>query len=760
MIIERLEAKHFGIIGDEIDVTFPEEERIGIFGRNETGKSTILQAIETSLFGMKRGRSATLKRDNLVTWGKDEASIALEFRSAGNRYRIEREIGAENGHEARLYALMDGSRELLEDNVTSVDDRIQQITGMDRNSFTKLVCIKQKQLDALKELGKSDREKLVNSVMGMDEFDAADDNLMEDRRALKKEIEQLEQNVKHLKEKKETYEEAQDSEEELSKAIEQIKEDLEEQEETLEAKKEDFERLEWLHDKEEKETLLDEKKDNLESAEKEQERLSGLTDTVEELKKEEKTLTDLEDEHEDTFEELQTLHEEVTSVNEDIDELTDTLEEKNTELAETAAEAGIDGDELELADNIPEQKSTALKQAAGFAIIAVVAVVAGLMVHPLLFAGLVSLYPAYRQYNEFSRLDELTTYHTDITSLNSQIQETKDNLADKKEKRDDLLGEDYENVGNVQSDINDITETLQDEADVENFDGLKEKRKGIQTQIEKKEKEIKELEKEDINDRIEKLNSEMEKLDEQLEELGDEPPENVESVTYTEDAYETAKEEKETAEKELNELKESLKEKQGELKQVKKTVEELDGVDEEFEETEQELEDAEYKKQVLERARAELQHTSQSLREEVLPHAEIVINNLLPTLTESRYARLNIDEDLSFNVHSVDAGEEKERDVFSGGTQDQFLIALRLAFTQSILDSRVRADRYALMMDECTSSSDDQRKQGVFQVLDGMSNVFSQIFIIAHEDISNDVDEHIILERDDNGYTQIQNKSW
>ncbi|UCD73624.1 MAG: hypothetical protein JSW01_03015, partial [Candidatus Bathyarchaeota archaeon] len=91
---------------------------------------------------------------------------------------------------------------------------------------------------------------------------------------------------------------------------------------------------------------------------------------------------------------------------------------------------------------------------------------------------------------------------------------------------------------------------------------------------------------------------------------------------------------------------------------------------------------------------------------------------------------------------------------------DQFLIALRLAFTQSILDSRIQADNYCLLMDECISSSDEPRKQGIFNVLEAMKNTFRQIFIIAHEDISNLVDYHLVLARDENGYTQIRSKSW
>ena len=111
-------------------------------------------------------------------------------------------------------------------------------------------------------------------------------------------------------------------------------------------------------------------------------------------------------------------------------------------------------------------------------------------------------------------------------------------------------------------------------------------------------------------------------------------------------------------------------------------------------------------------------------------------------------------------MYSDEAGSYKGRDIFSGGTQDQFLIALRLAFTKSILSSRVTDDVYALFMDECISSSDGARKHGIFEVLDRMKDVFSQVIIIAHEDVSQCVDYQVVLGRTDKGYARIESKSW
>ena len=63
-------------------------------------------------------------------------------------------------------------------------------------------------------------------------------------------------------------------------------------------------------------------------------------------------------------------------------------------------------------------------------------------------------------------------------------------------------------------------------------------------------------------------------------------------------------------------------------------------------------------------------------------------------------------------------------------------------------------------MDECISSSDEFRQQAIFEVLNLARETFPQILVIAHEDISNFVDYHLTLERNEKGYASLISKSW
>jgi len=245
-----------------------------------------------------------------------------------------------------------------------------------------------------------------------------------------------------------------------------------------------------------------------------------------------------------------------------------------------------------------------------------------------------------------------------------------------------------------------------------------------------------------------------------LKSLEKSKPDRVDKVRYTEERHDKAKEKFEEVQQEHADIKEPYDGNKREIKVLGDEIKRLKPDYDRFPVLEVEVERLKRDFEVRQRVVLEIKETSKELRSKVLPIAGFIINRILPTITDGRYSDLEITEDLKFKVHSMEAGKYKEREVFSGGTQDQFLIALRLAFTESILDSRVKADYYSLLMDECISSSDEVRKQGIFEVLNLMKKTFRQLFIIAHEDISDVVDHHLILTRNARGYMQIRSKSW
>lgn len=113
---------------------------------------------------------------------------------------------------------------------------------------------------------------------------------------------------------------------------------------------------------------------------------------------------------------------------------------------------------------------------------------------------------------------------------------------------------------------------------------------------------------------------------------------------------------------------------------------------------------------------------------------ETNIMRFLPSLTAQRYSLAQIDEkDYRIKVFDRSARGWRGKGVFSGATQDQFSLALRLAFALStILTSRGARPGF-IFLDEPLSGFDSQRRDGLLNLLrNKLSKNFRQIIVISH----------------------------
>jgi exonuclease SbcC len=109
------------------------------------------------------------------------------------------------------------------------------------------------------------------------------------------------------------------------------------------------------------------------------------------------------------------------------------------------------------------------------------------------------------------------------------------------------------------------------------------------------------------------------------------------------------------------------------------------------------------------------------------------MSSILPALTSSRYRAVILDENYGLQVWDPDAGEYKPRDVYSGGTEDQFLLAMRLSFALALMPEVKGHKPEFVFLDEPLSSSDEIRRSGIIEYLaSDLAKKFKQIFIISH----------------------------
>ncbi len=140
-----------------------------------------------------------------------------------------------------------------------------------------------------------------------------------------------------------------------------------------------------------------------------------------------------------------------------------------------------------------------------------------------------------------------------------------------------------------------------------------------------------------------------------------------------------------------------------------------------------ELQSRRYAVQVLTQAR-------QKMIAKVLPGTEQNMCLLLPELTAGRYRHARLDQDYRFQVWDERKRGDTEKKLLSGGTQDQFSLALRLGFAIAALPQEVGTRPGFLFLDEPLSSFDRDRTQALVSLLTRgtITSHFPQVFLISH----------------------------
>ncbi len=124
--------------------------------------------------------------------------------------------------------------------------------------------------------------------------------------------------------------------------------------------------------------------------------------------------------------------------------------------------------------------------------------------------------------------------------------------------------------------------------------------------------------------------------------------------------------------------------------------------------------------------------------QKILPATMEYMRRILPQLTRDRYHDAELDpETYKIKVWDERAGQSgawKEKNIFSGGTKDQFSLALRLAFALATLPQERGTSPGFIFLDEPLGSFDADRASALLYLLtEGeIGRAFDQIFLISH----------------------------
>jgi exonuclease SbcC len=216
-------------------ITFP-DGRLLIHGRNESGKSTIMEAIHYAFYGFALRPTKRAGKEDLISYGKPSAVIELEFSIDDETYQIRREIKRKG---ANVHILNkrdpDGSLSRVTSNATPVNSHILEILhGIDSDALLNSCLVEQKELGKLEASNKQDRIKAMSNLLNLEEFVDAREELRKDRSNLEKTSKDTKLRLQEAKQGSEAYEEAEENKARAEKRLDGIEAEQKDAESILE----------------------------------------------------------------------------------------------------------------------------------------------------------------------------------------------------------------------------------------------------------------------------------------------------------------------------------------------------------------------------------------------------------------------------------------------------------------------------------------------------------------------------------------------
>src|SRR5213594_94307 len=199
-----------------------------ITGLNESGKSTILDAILYALFGRMIRPSQKPGNDEIISYGASDCSVKLEFAIGPDKYRVTREVHRTRPGRALLQELRpDSTTRNLAASFSETTDEVERLLGgITYDEIVASSVVAQKDLERLIKQRLDDRRKVINVFLNLESFNKVQDQLDSERSG----IEGTSRNPGHLTLERERLEtlneqlkEYKDRESQLSSLEEKVK---------------------------------------------------------------------------------------------------------------------------------------------------------------------------------------------------------------------------------------------------------------------------------------------------------------------------------------------------------------------------------------------------------------------------------------------------------------------------------------------------------------------------------------------------------
>lgn len=147
-----------------------------LLGGVGTGKSSVLYAIDFALFGEPLGRSF----EYLLREDADSGKITVQFSQNGRTYKVTRGLkrrGKGINQDLEELKLYEDEKLIASMKTDAVAEQIKAITGLDRELYRELMWIRQEHLKELLDAAPRDRQRRLDELFGLSDYEVAWSNI-------------------------------------------------------------------------------------------------------------------------------------------------------------------------------------------------------------------------------------------------------------------------------------------------------------------------------------------------------------------------------------------------------------------------------------------------------------------------------------------------------------------------------------------------------------------------------------------------------
>ena len=755
MILKSLEADGFKLLQiDRLD--FANGVTL-IRGRNETGKSTIMEAILFALYGLVIKPKANPSSSDIIEYNAEQARVVLNFTVGNQGYRVMRQIfrSGKKASVAKLWKILPNGRlEGLETRWKGVTETVVRLLGgVTYHEMVSSCVVAQKELGKLIAQERGRREQIINIFLNLNDFNKVESMLSERRKEvvgprgkggiLDNERTRLDALNIELQDLVTKQGQKQEKEAELETTVTELGKTRG----LLSSKKPILDSLVHYNEILVKRERMEERIKGLEGqAEVLERQLVDLATTRNEMEEKRKQRDELAylDDSAARIRDIETILEEVVDTRRHIGSKSEVLDGATKKLTE------LDSQKRELTPS-PEEKAILARPDVNtrhlriLVIPLLLLVVLGLAANYLFLlpAMLVILYVALKSFqaiNLQSLKAKAGLKHAKYRSIEELIDGKQDEIGRIQEELHELQSLEASSVSRlsqIQSELpNALTREVVGDDPVAagreigtRFRELEGKRNELSREIGQMERQL--SKEPGIRQQDLELREKVRILRKEHDDL--EYPELPSNMVFSKDLLERYRSEVGGLREEESTLKERERELTEVLSELTSYLEERKDVPEQVENQQAKVRALEQELKTLDLVIEAITKTTEAARQRVKPAVEFFMQQILPAITADRYKAVRLSDDYDVSIFVPDRGEFVQKEVFSGGTEDQLLLAARIAFALSLLPRGKHTQPEFLFLDEPLGSSDEVRREGIMNLTRTiLKETFQQIFIISH----------------------------